>query len=212
MKVANILSDTNLSVSDYFNVVDSMDKIIHGIPTLIIGYEFTDTIFPNFDVTEMCIKHNFYWTFKKRERRDKFEQDMDWFVSKVFSELIENVNYVYLDVIQYPVKTQIKIVKKILSLKKVISYQKGSMVYIYGDNLIFGVDLKLLKYVGFNIDNVKTKIKSISSVFLVGNKIIIDYTTIVESLGNQVKYIPYIYNLLNGQDNIISDIRITEKG
>jgi hypothetical protein len=25
MKVANILSDTNLSVSDYFNVVDSMD-------------------------------------------------------------------------------------------------------------------------------------------------------------------------------------------
>jgi hypothetical protein len=29
MKVANILSDTNLSVSDYFNVVDSMDKI-HG--------------------------------------------------------------------------------------------------------------------------------------------------------------------------------------
>jgi hypothetical protein len=47
-------------------------------------YEFTDTIFPNFDVTEMCIKHNFYWTFKKRERRDKFEQDMDWFVSKGF--------------------------------------------------------------------------------------------------------------------------------
>jgi hypothetical protein len=38
------------------------------------------------------------------------------------------------------------------------------MVYIW-DNLIFGVDLKLLKYVGFNIDNVKTKIKSISSVF-----------------------------------------------
>jgi hypothetical protein len=27
-----------------------------------------------------------------------------------------------------------------------------------------------------------------------------------------VKYIPYIYNLLNGQDNIISDIRITRKG
>jgi hypothetical protein len=27
MKVANILSDTNLSVSDYFNVVDSMDKL-----------------------------------------------------------------------------------------------------------------------------------------------------------------------------------------
>jgi exosortase/archaeosortase len=55
----------------------------------------------------------------------------------------------------------------------------------------------------------KLKLNQLVLSFLVGNKIIIDYTTIVESLGN-VKYIPYIYNLLNGQDNI-SDIRITEK-
>jgi hypothetical protein len=58
----------------------------------------------------------------------------------------------------------------------------------------------------------KLKLNQLVLSFLVGNKIIIDYTTIVESLGNQVKYIPYIYNLLNGQDNIISDIRITRKG
>ena len=32
------------------------------------------------------------------------------------------------------------------------------MIYIYGENIIFGVDLKLIEFVGLNSDKVKNKI------------------------------------------------------
>jgi hypothetical protein len=33
------------------------------------------------------------------------------------------------------------------------------MLYLYGDNIIFGIDLKLLKFMGINTDKVLNKIK-----------------------------------------------------
>jgi hypothetical protein len=62
----------------------------------------------------MCIKHNFYWTFKKGN--EEINLNKIWIGSLVrFLVINENVNYVYLDVIQYPVKTQIKLLKNIIT-------------------------------------------------------------------------------------------------
>jgi len=37
--VGNIVTSDNIKVDENFNVVDSLDKIIEGIPTLIIGID-----------------------------------------------------------------------------------------------------------------------------------------------------------------------------
>ena len=37
--IGNIITSDKLKVDENFNVVDSLDKIIEGIPTLIIGLD-----------------------------------------------------------------------------------------------------------------------------------------------------------------------------
>src|ERR1035437_9321310 len=113
MKIANIVSKTKISVSDEFNVVKTMDEINHSLPTLVVGYDYVKKTFPEFDITNIQLKENVYWTFKKTEKRDKFEEDMNWFIYKAYHELVKNISYIFVDPIQYDNKTLIKITRKI---------------------------------------------------------------------------------------------------
>ena len=204
--IANILSKNNIDVSQDFNVVDSIDNIILGIPTLIVGFDLTESLYPDFDVLDICVKDNIYWTFKKIEKRDKFNEDLDWFIIKVYSDLIKDVNYLFVDPILLKPKTLIKIVRKIYSIEKLTTYVYNDMLYIYGDKIVFGVDLKLFKFIGFDIKKLKDKINHISTDFLDDDDILIEYKNIVETLGNSVRYIPYLFSIRNGQKNITSGI------
>ena len=82
------------------------------------------------------------------------------------------------------------------------------MIYIYGETFIFGVDLKLLRYVGINVNKIKDKIKKISNVFMDDSNVFIEYKKNVEMLDNQVRYIPYLYSIINGEDNTASLVHI----
>ena len=212
MKVANIVSTSKVSVSDEFNVVKAMDDIIHGLPTLIVGYDYVNKHYPDFDITDICLGPDLYWTFKRTERRDKHEEDLIWFITKAFEDLTSKVNYVFVDPIQQKTKVLWKILRKIAVIENKVSYVHGNMIYIYGENLIFGVDLKLLHYMGMNTDKIKTKIKQISSVFLDDNKILIEYKKNVGKLGTQVRYIPFLYSIKNGQNNTSSLVHLPRKG
>jgi len=208
MKIANIVSTNKIDVSDEFNVVKTLDEIIIGKPTLIIGYEYVNKNYPEFDISEFCLGPDLYWTFKRTERRDKFEEDLNRFTKKVYKELTSNIVYVFVDPIQHKGRTLIKIIRKIYSLKNIISFVNGEMIYIYGDSFIFGVDLKLLRYMELNTEKIKNKIKSISSVFLDSNKILIEYKKTVDNLDNQVRYIPFLFSIKNEQNNTSSLIHI----
>lgn len=203
--VANIVSKNSVDVSQDFNVVDSIDKIILGIPTLIVGFDLTESLYPDFDILDICVKDDIYWTFKKIEKRDKFNEDLDWFITKVYSDLIKDVNYLFVDPILLKPKTLIKIVRKIYSIENLTTYVYNDMLYIYGDKIVFGVDLKLFKFIGFDIKKLKDKIIHISSDFLDDDDdILIEYKNIVETLGNSVRYIPYLFTIRNGQKNTTS--------
>ncbi len=211
MKVANIVSTSTIKVSDEFNVVKTMEEIIHGLPTLIVGYEYVNKHYPNFDITSIKLNENLYWTFKRTERRDKFEEDLEWFKTKVFEDLTKHVNYIFVDPIQQETHTLWKIVRKIANLKYKITYVQDEMFYVYGDNLIFGIDLKLLRFMSMNIDKIKNKIKQISDVFLDDAKILIEYKKNVGKLGDQVRYIPFLYYVINGQNDSPSFIHLPRK-
>jgi hypothetical protein len=208
MKIANIVSTSNVEAPEEFNVVKSVNEIIDGLPTLIIGYEIVDRLYPNFDITNIYIGENKYWTFKRTEKRDKYESDLKWFISKVYVDLTNQLVYVFVDPIQYRGKTLIKIIKKIYSLKNPISFLNEQMLYVYGDGFIFGIDLKLLSFMGVDTNKIKTRINAISSVFLSDTKILIEYKKNIEALENKVRYLPYLYSIRNGQNNTTSLIHI----
>lgn len=94
-------------------------------------------------------------------------------------------------------KSFLKIVKKIYSSPNKITYQHKDMIYIYSDDFIFGIDLKLLKYLGLNTSKIKDKIINISSVFLRDTDIFIEYKNIIEDMENQVRFLPYLYSIKN---------------
>jgi hypothetical protein len=211
MVLANIVSDTNISVSDDFKVVDSLDKITEGLPTLIIGYHKIKILYPDFDITTNKVNDNVYWTFRKNEKRDKYEEDLNWFIRKVYSDLINSLSYVFVDPIQYKSKTLLKIIRKIYSSDNIISYEHDNMIYIYCDKIIFGVDLKLLKFMGVDFNRIKSKIKSISTVFLEKNEILIEYKNIISFFDNKMRYLPYLYFIKNGQNNTFSLLHISRE-
>jgi len=211
MKIANIVSHSKVNVSKHFNVVESMDEIIHGLPTLIIGFDYVNKHYPDFDIMERKLGDNLYWTVKRTEKRDKYEEDLSWFMNKVLKDLVADVNYVFVDPIQYHGKVIRKIIRKMYSIENKISYQDGQMIYIYGEKIIFGVDLKLLKYIGLNPIKIKQKILQESSVFLGDSDILIEYKNSVEELDNKVRYIPYLFSITDEQNNTSSLIHISRE-
>ena len=211
MKIANIVSHNKVNVSEHFNVVESMDKIIHGLPTLIIGFDYVNKHYPDFDIMERKLGDNLYWTVKRTEKRDKYEEDLSWFVNKVLKDLITDVNYVFVDPIQYHGKVIRKIIRKFYSIPNKITYQDGQMLYVYGEKIIFGIDLKLLKYIGLNPIKIKQKILVQSSVFLGDSDILIEYKNSVEELDDKVRYIPYLFSITNEQNDTSSLIHISRE-
>ena len=208
MKIANIVSTSKVEAPEEFNVVNSVNEIIDGLPTLIIGYDIVNNLFPDFDIINISLGENKYWTFKRTEKRDKYEADLKWFISKVYSDLTNDISYVFVDPIQYKGKTLIKIIKKIYSLKDPIAFLNEQMLYVYGESFIFGIDLKLLGFMGVDTDKIKTRINAISRVFLQESKILIEYKKNIEALDNKVRYLPYLYSIRNGQNNITSLLHI----
>jgi hypothetical protein len=100
----------------------------------------------------------------------------------------------------------IKIVRKIYSLENIVTFIHNEMLYLYSDNIIFGLDLKLAKYMGMNVVKLKDKIKRISTDFLGDEEILIEYKNIVDILNGKIRIIPYLYSIRNGQNNITSII------
>jgi hypothetical protein len=195
MYVANIVAKNNLNIDKYFNVVESLGEIIQGLPTLIIGWDMVKAINPNVDFIDKKLSDDVFWTFKKTERRDIFEEDLYNFIHYSYNLLIKNVNYKFIDLIllsELELKNTFKILKK---STKLIGYKYNNMLYLYTDNTIYGFDLKLLTYLDLDVDKTFEKIKSYCLVFLDHNDILIEYKDIIEMLNNEVKYIPYLYSI-----------------
>jgi hypothetical protein len=195
MYVANIVTKTNLNVDKYFNIVQSIDEIIDDLPTLVIGWDIVKTINPNADFIDKKLSKDIFWTFKKTERRDIFEEDLYYFIKHSYNLLIKNIEYIFIDLILFSDSELKATFKKIKKSPKVIGYKYNNMLYLYTDKTIYGFDLKLVKYLDLDSDKTIEKIKPYCSVFLTDTNILIEYKDIIEMLNNEVKYIPYIYSI-----------------
>lgn len=197
MKIANIVTSNSLNVDDNINIVDSMDKIIEGLPTLVTSYKWVSENYEDYDIYDKKLGDKLYWTFAKTERRDIFYNDIEEFLTIANKDLISNIKYIFVDPIHFNLSKIKKIITKIYSLPNKISFKHMDMIYIYGDGLIFGIDLNLLNYIGINVERAENKIKKNSSVFLENDEIFIEYKNNMERLNDSVKYIPYLYSINN---------------
>jgi hypothetical protein len=197
MEIANIVTTSNINVGPEFKVVPTVDDIIFKeIPTLIIGYGAICELYgaENINILKRNVTNKVFWTFARGEKRDIYDSDIEDFIRHAYKQYINNIKYVDLDIIQYKYRKLMYIVRKLLSLKDVIAYEtNNNVIYIYSDNIIFGIDLGLLEYAGVNIVKVRDKIKDRSLVFLEGNEILMEYGNHLDRFDNDVKLIPFLY-------------------
>ena len=197
MKVGNIVVSGNPEMNSNFNVVNHMEDIIEGLPTIVASYEYVRDNYDDYDITNKQLDNNLYWTFAKIERRDDHYKDIEEFITLSYQKLIKGVAYVSIDPIHYKSKQIKKILQKIKSSSNNVAYKYNDMVYLYSDNVIFGIDLKLMKFIGLDMVKLERKIKSICSEFLDSSEILIEYKDCIERLDNSVKYVPYLHSISN---------------
>lgn len=199
MEIANIVCTDKLNVGPEFNVVNSVDDIVYtNLPMLIVGHTIAMELYgkDNVNVLKRNINNKIFWTFRRTVERKIYEGDLEDFMRHAYKKAIEKINYVDFDVIQYNKKKLYKITKKLLILKNPISYKSDNdVIYVYEDNLIFGIDLKLLDFVGVDIEKVEKKIIDKSVVFLTGSEILIEYNNYLERLDYDYKYVPFLYSI-----------------
>ena len=198
MKIANIVSTINITVSDDFNVVTALDDTIQGLPTLIIGWDYIKKNFPDYDIIDRKLGNNIFWTFKPTEKRDLYQQDLYNFINNTYKNLLDKVKYYFIDPFILTRKQVIKIVRKILTSNDKISYLHDNMMYIYFDNMIIGINLEMLEFMGLNTDKIVSKIKSSNGIFLDKDSIFIEYKDKVEMLDGKVRFLPLLYSIKHG--------------
>lgn len=194
MNIGNIVCNTKIEIEN-FNVFNNLERINNELPTLIVGRKLCKELLgEGISIIHKKINTKLFWTFDKTERKSEFESDLEIFKELCFESFGDNIPYVYLDIIYGSRKINYRIIKKILSLKKpFIYFSENDMVYIYGENIIFGVDLNVLEYFDGKKEKIKERIKSINDNTLIDYKIFNKCKDLIFKLKNKNRFVPYIY-------------------
>jgi|TARA_R110001592_G_scaffold126498_10_gene337890 hypothetical protein len=193
--IGNIVTLDKIKVDDNFNVVNSFNEVIEGIPTLVVGTNNANDSYGNLNYIDRKIDDLNYWTFSKKEKRGLFEEDLFYFIENSYKNLTNRLEYIFVDVILFDDEKIKKIFDKIESYKDNISFLTDKMVYIYSDKYIFGIDLRQIEYIRGDIDKFIKKVKRFSKDFLSNNEILIEYKNNLGMLEDELKYIPVLYSM-----------------
>lgn len=148
--IANILTDKNFVAGDYYNVVSDKKDLKEGVPTLVIGWDFTKSQYPDASIIEWEIDENTFWTFGNREKRPEYERRLEKFNSLVVDRLVKSVNYKPMNLMSVSKEEKVELNHYIDSTCEKLVYYSYDMVYIYVPYIetVFGVYLKEIDYIG----------------------------------------------------------------
>jgi hypothetical protein len=194
MYVGNIVTSSNIDLEN-FKICRKLETIDDKLPTLIIGWDKTKELVElKPSILHKQITPKTFWTFSPKERKSEYESDIDSFVSHCYNTFGENIPYVYLDILYGKRRVNFRIIRKILSLKDPVTYiSENNMVYIYGENILFGIDLNVLDLFDGKTNKVVDRIKRIDNNTLVDSEIFNKCKDFIFKLKNKTKYVPYIY-------------------
>lgn len=199
MYFGNIISNSPITIEGFKNYCKD-DLINNDLPILIIGWDLVKEMYGNkVSILHKSINLKTYWTFNSKERKADFETDIESFKEFCYNSFGDNIPYVYLDILYGKKNVNKKIIKKILTLVKPYVYvSDNNMVYIFGDNIIFGIDLNILDYFDGKREKTLKVINNLNSAVLIDSEIFNKYRDFLYKIKNKNRLIPYI--IKNGND------------
>ena len=187
--IANILTSGNFE-DELYNVTSKKGELIDEIPTLVIGWEFCKKRYSNPDILDNKIDELTYWTYGKREKRDKYEETISWFKDFAIKMFIKSINYQFINVLTLNGESK-DTFYDIFRNGKPTSYFSGEMCYIRknDEKSVYGVSLRDFGYIG--VDTKKMASFIYSNSFVVNKKDNLSQEN--KSYFNRCKYVmPYL--------------------
>jgi len=168
MNIGNIVSSSKIN-EDNFKLFDEIESVDNSLPTLIVGWGKTKEIFGDkISILNKKISDNLYWTFLPTERRVDYDDDIIIFKRVCYDNFGSELSYVYIDPIHDKPQKIKKILKKIYSLNESISYfTDKNMLYILGENIIFGVNLEITEFIGIKTNSIITRVVNLRNSVLI---------------------------------------------
>jgi len=193
MNIGNIVSSYKIN-EDNFKLFDEIELVDNSLPTLIVGWNKTKEIFGDkISILNKKISDNLYWTFLPTERRVDYDDDIIIFKKVCYDNFGSELSYVYIDPIHDKPQKIKKILKKIYSLNESISYfTDKNMLYILGENIIFGVNLEITEFIGIKTNSIITRVVNLRNSVLIDNEIFNKCKEFIKKLDNEYKLVPYV--------------------
>lgn len=193
--IANILTQKAFSDKELYNVVSKKEDLIEGIPTLVIGWEYTKKVYPEANVLDWKINDNVYWTFGIREKRQKFDINIENFRKIALNRFINSTRYRFLNVLTASEEEKGVLFNILNNSESVAVYFNNNMAYIYdtSKNEVIGVSISDIEYEGKDKKKFFSKIYRNPNISVVemGNEISEETKS---ALKNYKYVIPYLYS------------------
>lgn len=190
--IGNILTNGKEKYNELLNVTNKKEELLPNIPTLVIGFDFTKSNYNKVNVIDRCLEKDIYWTFGNRERRDRYESDLKWFIDMCVETFVKKLKYKYLNVLKEDNETIKNVIKSIFSNDS-FAFISFGMVYVYNkcnDNVI-GISIRDIEYGGGDVKKFISKIYRKTTVVTVDDSISYETKNI---LYKNAHIIPYVFS------------------
>jgi hypothetical protein len=154
---------------DIIKVVSSISDCIKPLPKMIIGLENAkkyalDNNF-DFDILEHTFPNGDMWTFKKTEKRELYEEDIDTFKKRIVEYQGNDVTYYYVNIYALKYNKAKKLYNILFNnvLNKQANYIiiDRNMLYMCLDSKnVIGISFTHLEYIGISRDKIIDKLKA----------------------------------------------------
>ena len=99
-KLGYIVSTSKIKgLDDFVGLVNDVSLADPTKPILIVGLENAKKYSDNFSILNKKLSENVFWTFKKTEKREFYERDVEEFSKYIIQNVLNTIKYYYINII-----------------------------------------------------------------------------------------------------------------
>lgn len=155
--------------TDIIKVVHDESECVLDVPKLIVGLSeaksYAERNRFEFDILEHTFPDGNMWTFKKTEKREIYEENIDEFKDYVINSVLKAVSYTYINVYRLSYSAFKRLYWILLGnrLNRECNYifiDREMIYYPLEGGKVIGLSMGLMRYMGLDMDKVIEKIRS----------------------------------------------------
>ena len=160
-KLGNIVSQKSdlrlMNKVGFIHYCSDISDIIADIPTLIIGWNYVKTLYPDIplSILKEKIDDNIWWCFSPTEKNTKHIECVEEFYQTIINIIKDKIPYYFINVFDLSISDTKEIISILNSDTSVTCYvHYNRFMYIYIDNQVLGFNLEDIEYMGISKNRV----------------------------------------------------------